>query len=120
MSRIIAGALSARIMSAAFVAGTALAVFATPALAQDLQFRLINASSSGVVEFYVSHSSTDQWEENLIPSGYVLPSGNYIDVDIADGRTTCLYDIKAVFEDSQQLEDFEIDACELGEYTFTD
>lgn len=106
-----------KVLSVALVAGILFA--ASPALAEDLTFTLTNSSSSGVDGFYVSRTATNSWEENLIDGG-VLPSGNEIEVEIADGRSVCTYDIKATFEDGTKLEDYKVNLCELGAYTVKD
>lgn len=86
------------------------------AVAEDLDFTVINHSGSDVTAFHVSHAGTGSWEENLIAGGY-LPSGNEIGIQIADGRATCVYDILTEFADGQKLEDYGLDLCELGSYT---
>lgn len=104
----------------AAAAAAVLVCSAGAASADDLAFTLINKSSAGVSEFYVSHSGTNVWEESLIPDGKVLPSGSQIDVEIADGRRTCEYDIRSVFDDGTDHEEYGLDLCELGSYTYTD
>ncbi|KIC08275.1 hypothetical protein RA19_20070 [Leisingera sp. ANG-M1] len=100
-------------------AAAALLAFQAPAFAEDLQFLLVNESSADLVEFNVSPASSDSWEENLLEGGYLAP-GYEIDVEIADGATTCVYDIRGGFSDGSEAEDFGLDLCDLGEYTFTD
>ncbi len=95
----------------------ALLAFAPLASADDLNFMLSNETSSELTGFYVSHSGTDQWEENLLDDAYLAP-GYEIGVVIADGRSTCVYDISGEFADGSEVEDYELDLCELGEYTF--
>ena len=87
------------------------------ALAEDLVFTLINGSNADVTAFHVSHAGTSSWEENLIASGF-LPVGNEIDILIADGRSTCIYDIRTEFSDGGVYEDYGLDLCEMGSYTF--
>lgn len=86
--------------------------------AEDIQFTIINDTDSPLIGFYVSHSKTDQWGANLVPDGQFLAAGSQIDVIIDDGRTTCLYDIRAGFQDGSDLEDYEINVCDLESYTF--
>ena len=105
MKRIIAMALALSLSGAAV------------ALAEDLEFTLINVSNADVTAFHVSHAGTSSWEENLIAGGY-LPAGNEIAILIADGRSTCVYDIRAEFADGQSFEDYGVDMCELGSYIF--
>lgn len=103
---------------AAAVLATGL-LWGAAAEAQDLSFNLINAASEDLVGFYVSPASTDDWEDNLLTGGY-LPPDHEIGVLIADGLATCVYDIRGEFADESIAEDYELDLCELGEYTFTD
>lgn len=107
-------------IGAAGIVLASLLLAGAPAQAEDLDFKLINISSSSVVGVYLSHSGTQDWEANLVPDGSVLPPGNEVDVTIADGRSTCSYDIRIEFQDGTELEEYEIDACELGSYTIED
>ena len=43
---------------------------------------LVNGTSSEINAVFISDSGTDDWEENLIPEGYVLPPGNKLEVKI--------------------------------------
>jgi ABC-type transport system substrate-binding protein len=93
-----------------------LAAMATPAAADDLEFTLTNATSVSATEFYVSPTNVDNWENNLLDGKY-LPAGNEVTVTIGDGRRTCTYDIRTIFEDGRKAEDTGIDLCQLGKYT---
>lgn len=106
------------IRHAAAVLATAV-LWSAAAQAEDLEFNLINASSENLIGFYVSPASSDDWESNLLTGGY-LPPDHEIMVLIGDGRTTCVYDIRGEFADESVAEDYELDLCALGEYTFTD
>jgi hypothetical protein len=101
------------------VAAVMTCAFAAPAVAEDLEFLLVNNSSSALTGFYVSAASSEHWEENLL-EGRILASGYEVTVTIADGLSTCIYDLRGVFQDGDVLEDLSLDLCELGEYTFTD
>ncbi|WP_419904562.1 hypothetical protein [Kiloniella sp.] len=92
-------------------------VWAGAASAEDLEFLLSNQSSSPIIAFHVSSASSGEWESNLMEGG-ILDSGYEIDVLIADGMETCEYDIRADFEDGEVVEDYDLDLCELGSYTF--
>ncbi|WP_037311488.1 hypothetical protein [Ruegeria halocynthiae] len=89
------------------------------AYAEDLNFRLVNDSSSALVGFNVSPTSAQFWEENLLAGDRIAP-GYEADITIADGLTTCTYDIRGTFADEAEAEDFGLNLCELGEYVFTD
>ena len=104
-------------MNKILLAAVAAMVVSTAAMAEDLSFVLTNLTNSDINEFYVSHSGTSQWEENLLAGAY-LPAGNEVEVSIVDGRTVCHYDIQAVSADGDVLEEYDLDLCELGSYTF--
>ncbi|NVO58310.1 hypothetical protein HW561_21220 [Rhodobacteraceae bacterium B1Z28] len=108
-------------MKMTFSALLALAEFASqsPVYAEDLQFRLVNDSSSALVGFNVSPTSSQFWEENLLAGDHIAP-GYEAGITIADGLTTCTYDIRGSFADDSEAEDLGLDLCELGEYTFID
>jgi hypothetical protein len=101
-------------LAAAVVAGSA--AVSGPAMADDLEFTLTNATSVSATEFYVSPANVDDWENNLLDGKY-LPAGNEVTVTIGDGRRTCTYDLKTVFEDGRTAENDDINLCELGKYT---
>ncbi|MEN9230370.1 MAG: hypothetical protein Q6L68_05645 [Thermostichus sp. DG02_5_bins_236] len=91
---------------------------ASAAWAQDLQFTLHNETSSALTEFYITTSGSDSWEENLLPNR--IEPGGSATVTIADGETVCEYDILGIFADGSEAEDYELDLCELGSYTYTE
>ncbi|MEX0286011.1 MAG: hypothetical protein AB3N23_15500 [Paracoccaceae bacterium] len=92
---------------------------ASAAIAQDLSFTIFNASTASLVEFNVSPASSGDWEDNLLRGAYLAPDYE-IDVVIADGLSTCVYDIRGIFDDGSTVEDYALDLCGLGEYTFED
>lgn len=77
-------------------------ISATPALAEDLVITINNQSSKALVQFFTSPTDVDEWEEDVFGEG-ILPSGNTVDVTLADGRSQCVYDLKFVLEDGQEL-----------------
>lgn len=104
------------IVAAQFAAALFLA---TAASAEDLEFILVNETSADLVGFNVSAASSGDWEEDLLDNGYLAPDYE-IGVLIADGLETCVYDIRGVFDDGTSVEDYNLDLCDLGEYTFTE
>jgi hypothetical protein len=99
----------------------AIGLVAMPAAsyAEDLTFVLTNSSSYAVKSFFTSPADIDNWEEDVFGEKY-LPSGNQVNITIADGREQCTYDLKFVLEDDSELVENGIDLCELGEYTLSD
>jgi hypothetical protein len=65
----------------------------------------------------VESSDQDNWGENLL-KGEVVRAGESGKVTIADGKTTCNYDILGVFADGSKLEELKLNLCELGSYTY--
>ena len=97
---------------------TALAALAaTPALAEDLVFTLVNDSSHTITEMYVSEVDVDQWGENILFSA--VEPGVSGEVTIADGLEVCDYDLRYVSAEGGEAEDTQ-NLCELGTYTLTD
>jgi hypothetical protein len=99
-------------------AAAALAFAVTPALAEDLHITVKNNTSTELTELYVSHVGTNSWEENIL-DGTVSP-GEDLAVTIADGRSTCEYDIKAVFEDGGHAEFRDQNLCETTTFSVHD
>lgn len=108
-------------MTAAAITLPFVSLTAKSALAEDLQFTLVNNTSHPLAQFYLSHAGTNSWEEDLLGSN-VLPAGNQVTVNVADGRTTCTYDIKGVLDDGRSVEHYAVDLCDLngGTYEFVE
>lgn len=98
-------------------AAAALTLSVAQAAAEDLDFSLVNDTDTPITGFFVSPASSNDWENNLMTGG-ILDAGYETDVYIADGLSTCVYDIRAVFSDGEALEDYGLNLCELGSYTF--
>lgn len=104
-----------RILGAALL----LATSSLTAQADDLVFVLKNQTSSVLAEFYASPANLDDWEEDILGTD-TLEAGTQGSVTIRDGRRTCNYDMKFVFDDDEEVIEKGIDLCETGEYTLTD
>jgi hypothetical protein len=102
-------------MAAALAAALMLAA-ATPALAEDLSFKVVNKSSLDVEYFYASPTNQTNWGHDLLGSGR-LHAWSYGTATIADGSDQCLYDFKYVMSDGQTYYEDSIDLCSLGTYT---
>lgn len=57
------------------------AVFAFALTAQAAKLTIINKTASEIHAIYISDSNSTNWEENVI-DGYLLPSGNRLDIQI--------------------------------------
>jgi hypothetical protein len=93
-----------------------LATMASKALGDsNLTFRLTNASGYALTELYVSPSFADEWGGDMLKSK-VLFSGEAATLAIADGSSTCVYDLRFVAEDGSMMEDVGIDLCAVKSY----
>jgi hypothetical protein len=98
----------------------ALLASAVPAAAQNVEFTLINASSQSLHYSYTNPSDQDAWGEDLLGETGTLEPGMQGTVFIGDGSDQCLYDFRFETGEGALLEVYEVDICELGEYTLTD
>lgn len=94
-----------------------LASLAAPALAQDVQYELVNDSGLTLMEFYTSAVSEGTWGDDLLGAN-VLAAGQGGSVTIADGGAECDYDLRFVFEDGSELVD-SVNICDMASYTLT-
>ena len=92
-------------------------LLATPVLAQDAQYELVNATALTVMEFYTSPASLDEWGDDILGAN-VVPAGEAGTVTIANGSAQCAYDLRFVFEDGQELTD-SVDICSTPRYTLS-
>ena len=100
-----------------FAFAALVALTATPALAEDLVFTLVNDSSLTITEMYVSPVGVDQWGENIL-FGAVDP-GVSGDVTIADGLDVCDYDLRFVSAEGGEAEQSQ-NLCDMATFTVTD
>ena len=91
---------------------------AAPAFAEDLVITINNTSSMALAQFFTSPADVGEWEEDVFGDG-ILPSGNTVDVTIADGRTQCVYDLKFVMESGQEIVGTQ-DMCAEPSFTLSD
>lgn len=102
------------------LAALALLASALPAAAQNVEFTLINASTQSLHYFYTTPSNQDAWGEDLLGETGTLEPGMQGAVFIGDGSDQCLYDFRFETAEGAMLEVFEVDICQLSEYTLTD
>jgi hypothetical protein len=91
---------------------------AMPALAEDLEFTLINNSSHDISELYLSPHEKDSWGENIL-SVPAVEAGTQGTISITDGEAVCDYDMRFVTADGATVEATQ-DMCKLGSFTLND
>jgi hypothetical protein len=94
------------------------ALIASPAVAEDLEFTLINKSSLKLVEMYVSPHEQDSWGDNILADPSVDP-GTEATVSITDGETVCDYDMRFVMDNGNDVSGTQ-NLCELKTFTLND
>lgn len=98
----------------------AFSVAAIPAMAQAVEFKLVNASSYILTYFYASPSTETTWGEDLLAEVGVLEPGYEGAVHIGNATAECLYDFRFETAEGPELEVPGIDICQLESYTLTD
>ncbi|MGB0672028.1 MAG: hypothetical protein ACPGNT_11070 [Rhodospirillales bacterium] len=89
------------------------------AVAEDLEFTLINSSSYVITELQISTIDTDNWGSNILGRD-VLLQNETATITIADGLETCTYDMLLTFNDGATIEERNYDFCDLRSYEATD
>jgi hypothetical protein len=93
-------------------------LLAPSALADKNDFQVLNNTGIDITELYLSDSSLDSWNNDILDRD-VLEGGDAIRVNFADmSSDRCLYDIRAVFADGQEVEDYRLNVCENDNYKF--
>ena len=91
---------------------------ASPAIAEDLVFTLINDSSYTIVEMNVSPVDEELWGENILTVDAVEP-GMSGDITIADGLDVCDYDLRFVSDEGLEATKSQ-NLCEINTFTIND
>lgn len=92
-------------------------VLAGPAAAQNRVVEVINRTGVTMMEFYASNVDRSSWEEDILGAD-VLPSGSSVSIDIDDGSGQCLFDMRAVFSDGDEVVDQAVNVCEVSDITY--
>lgn len=114
MRRWMSGKLFGALLALTVVVSTTATAFADPR-----DFSLINNTGNDIDEVYVTQSNLDDWGDNLIPDGKVLPSGNQVPIvfqKFTDGN--CYYDIKVITTGGAEGELNQVNLCETNTVTF--
>ena len=88
-------------------------------LADQRDFTVINKTSSPIRHLYVSYTGEDKWGEDILGKD-LLAVGESTLIYFTGDDKVCSYDIKAVFEDGEEAEDYKVNLCETETYSFTE
>ena len=89
-----------------------------PALAQDLQFELINESSITLANLFVSPVSVDEWGNDIM-AGTVLAPGESGLITVPGGLSVCEYDMRFVADNGNEVTG-SADLCAMTSFTLSD
>ena len=106
-----------RIVILLLIAFPMLALGLQPALALDRRVRIVNETGFSIVKFYGSNTGAEDWQEDILGED-VLPSGESVIVNFDDASGYCKFDLRAVFEDGDEVTQANVNICEVGEFTF--
>lgn len=93
----------------------ALAVSAA-ALAGDQDFVLVNKTGLTIDELYVSPADDDEWGEDVLGKD-VLADGESVEIKFSRKEADCVWDLKIVDEDDDEVVWTDIDLCKASQIT---
>ncbi|WP_333145398.1 MULTISPECIES: hypothetical protein [unclassified Microcoleus] len=88
-------------------------------LAEALGFNIINKTGTNITKFYTNPTGIDSWGEDILGIDILRPGESAL-ITIRNSQNVCTYDIKAVFDDGEEIIKYKVDLCTIENYTFTD
>ncbi len=67
-------------------------------------------------EVYVAPATSDEWEEDVMGRD-VLDNGETVEIEFPRREKSCVYDVKVVFEDSDEAEWHKFNLCKVSRIT---
>jgi hypothetical protein len=83
---------------------------------RNLDFTLVNKTGLTIMEVYLSPTTTDEWEEDVLGAD-VLKSGGKVAIKFGSSETECNWDLKIVDEDDDEVEWSKLNLCTANEIT---
>ena len=81
----------------------------------DLDFTLVNKTGFDIKAVYVSPTSKEDWEENMIQD--VLENGDSLDISFSPGQNTTKWDVMVVWTDDDSAYWRNYDLSEISKLT---
>ena len=81
-----------------------------------LDFTLVNGTKYTIMQLYVSPTRDDKWGEDVLGED-VLKPGEEVEITFSRAETTCMWDLKIVDEDKDEVEWEKFNLCEASEIT---
>jgi hypothetical protein len=79
-------------------------------------FVLVNRTGLTISEFYVSPSNDDEWGEDVLGRD-TLASGEQLEISFSRKEKECVWDLKIVDEDEDEITWEDINLCKATEIT---
>lgn len=89
----------------------------TAVVAANKNVLIQNNTGRTIWRFYGSPVNVNSWEEDILGTS-TLPPGRSVNVNFADGRTICNYDMKAEFQDGSSTIKYNINVCRVSVVSF--
>jgi hypothetical protein len=89
----------------------------TAVIAANKNVLIQNNTGRTIWRFYGSPVNVNSWEEDILGSN-ILPAGRSVNVNFADGRTICNYDMRAEFQDGTALVRRNVNVCRVSSVSF--
>lgn len=88
-------------------------------LAESLRFDITNETATNITKFYTNPTGIDDWGEDILGIDILRP-GESGTITIRNSQNVCTYDIKAVFDNGEEVIKYKVDLCTVENYTFYD
>ncbi|MDI1327457.1 MAG: hypothetical protein PSV23_11740 [Brevundimonas sp.] len=84
----------------------------------EVKFSLKNATSFTLTHLYMSPAASNDWDNDIL-GDQVVGAGETAEVSIDDGVESCMYDLRADFEDGDAIDVRGVDVCKIEGTTVT-
>jgi hypothetical protein len=108
--------LSFAILASALSLAILMPSFAAASQRRNLDFKLINKTGLIIAELYLSTSDDDEWGEDVLGKD-ILKDAEEVDIEFSSRETKCIWDLKIVDEDEDEVEWTKINLCEASVIT---
>jgi hypothetical protein len=108
-----------RLLLAVGTSGLGTMFLANASIASPQDFIVENKTQADLVELYIAASPALDWEHNLLAQ-QSLRSGNKNIVKFYGDLSQCVYDIRSVFGDGEEVKSERVDLCKTTTYTLSD
>ena len=82
-----------------------------------LDFKLVNATPTIIMELYVSPAGDNNWGADVLGKDIVKP-GEALEIAFSRSEATCIWDLRFVDEDNKKVVWPRVNLCEASAITF--